>query len=103
MIGGKNRSAFNYVVSEWDIDNVPNFMVRTNDWKFLFCRTEEQNRLDALYDLKNDPHEMNNLIGDNPDRAKSLPQAEEMKERLIEWLKKTESPFIESVKRRKIH
>ena len=103
LIGGKNRSVFNYVVSEWDVDNVPNFMVRTNDWKFLFCRTEDQNRLDALYDLKNDPHEMNNLIGDNPDRAKSLPQAEEMKERLIEWLKKTESPFIESVKRRKIH
>ena len=31
------------------------------------------------------------------------PQAEEMKERLIEWLKRTESPFLEAVKGRKIH
>ena len=103
LIGGKDRSAFDYAVSEWDIDDIPNFMVRTDRWKLLFCRTENPNRLDALYDMKNDPHEMNNLIGDNPDRAKRLPQAEEMKERLIAWLKRTESPFLEAVKGRKIH
>ena len=103
LIGGKDRRKFEYAVSEWDPENIPNFMIRTRDWKFLFCRTENPARIDALYNLKNDPYEMNNLIGDNPDRAKSLPKAEEMKERLIEWLARTESPFLEAVKGRKIH
>ncbi|MDO8681942.1 MAG: sulfatase-like hydrolase/transferase [Armatimonadota bacterium] len=103
LVAGKNRSAFDYVVSDWDVDNVPNFMVRNKEWKLLFCRTGDQNRLDGLYNLKDDPYETNNLIGDNPDRAKLLPQAEEMKERLVEWLAKTESPFLDAVKQRKIH
>jgi hypothetical protein len=56
--------------------------------------------LDALYDLKDDPQEMNNLVGRNPDREKHRADAERMKSLLIEWLARVKSPHLDSVKAR---
>jgi hypothetical protein len=58
--------------------------------------------LDALFNLKNDPFETNNLIGRNPDRAKYKSVVDELKNDLLAWLKKNNSKHLESVKSRKI-
>jgi len=43
--------------------------VRTNDWKYI--RYTNLENMDELYDLKNDPHEMKNVI-DDPAHAEQL-------------------------------
>jgi len=102
LIEGRDKSSFEYAVCEFNSDAIPHYMVQTDEWKFLFSRPTGRPKLDALYHLKDDPLEMNNLIGRNPQRSKWLQQAGQMKERLIEWLEKTGSPHLAGVKDRKI-
>ncbi len=90
-----------YRVSEWDAIALPNYMVRTADWKLMIAEKPDSKATDALYDLKNDPYEMRNLLGDPADRSKYSARAGEMKDRLIAWLGRVESPALEGVKRRK--
>ena len=98
----QGKSATDYRVSEWGVRNQPSFMVRTRDWKLMMADAPQSRAVDALYDLKNDPYEMRNLLGDPADRAKSAARAEEMKERLIAWLGRVHSPALENVKARKL-
>jgi hypothetical protein len=58
--------------------------------------------VDALYDLRNDPYEMRNLLGDPADRSRSAGRAREMKDRLVEWLGRVHSPAIAGVKARTV-
>ncbi|UCD29793.1 MAG: sulfatase-like hydrolase/transferase [Planctomycetota bacterium] len=104
LINGRDKSLFEYAVTEWDFSHfgIPNFMVRDKDWKFITHRDEKSENVDALYNLRDDPYEMNNLVGRNPQRAQSLKQARKMKDMLVVWLEKTDSPFLENVKRRPI-
>ncbi len=60
-------------------------MVRTENWKYVYTPHD----MDELYDLKADPGEMKNLIGDS-DCADVL---EDMKARLIGWNDETEDMF----------
>ena len=55
-----------------------------------------------MYDLQNDPHELNNLLGNNPDWEKHRGEAERLKGMLVEWLFRINSPRLESVKARPI-
>lgn len=91
-----------YAVSEWNWRGPvqPNLMVRTREWKYFIPNTADSKVMNVLYDLKNDPLEMNNLIGKNPDKEKSRKQAEYMKSLLVEWLKKTNSPHLAEVMKR---
>ena len=98
----QGNSGADYRVAEWGVRNSPSFMVRTHDWKLMMGDTPQSPAFDALYDLKNDPYEMRNLLGDPADRAQSAARAEEMKERLIAWLSRVHSPVIDSVKQRKL-
>jgi arylsulfatase A-like enzyme len=94
----------NIVVTEWlwHGDKVPCYMVIDGHWK-LFCPyTAESNVVDVLYDLKEDPHETNNLIGKNPQRQKYAAQAEKMKTKLIAWLESIQSKHTEGVRERKM-
>jgi arylsulfatase A-like enzyme len=77
-------------------------MVRTLDWKLMIADSPESKAIDALFDLRNDPYEMRNLLGLPEDRAKYRGRAEEMKERLLTWLKRVHSPALEPVKARKL-
>ena len=97
LIEGRNYTGIDFCVSEWPSSSMPNFMVRTPEWKFMFANSPESEALDALYNLKDDPHEMNNLIGNNPNRGNFYAQAKEMKERLVTWLKSTNSPRLQGV------
>jgi arylsulfatase A-like enzyme len=107
LIEGGASAGPDYRVSEWATDparrsNVPNFMVRTPDWKLMMADSPKSHAVDALYNMKNDPYEMHNLLGPPSGRAKYAGQADEMKQRLIAWLEHVHSPFITSVKARKL-
>ena len=61
-------------------------MLRMGDLKYG-CNLTGQ---DELYDLKNDPHEMNNVI-DDPDYADDLAR---LKARLQQWMVETNDPAL---------
>jgi len=95
---GKDRIA----VSEWAKGNVPGYMVVDGRWKLMFGRTADSPALDALYDLQHDPEEVNNLIGNNPDREQYRGDAERMKGLLVAWLERVKSPSLAPVKARQV-
>ena len=75
-------------------------MVRTSDWKYFIPNTADSKVMNVLYDLKNHPFEMNNLLGKNRNAERYRKQAEFMKGLLIQWLEKTNSPHLAEVKKR---
>ena len=75
-------------------------MVRTVEWKYICSRSSTTRTVDALYNMKDDPHEMTNLIGKNPDRERYARQAEKMKARLVRWLASTNSPHVRTIRAR---
>ena len=100
LIEGKASGKGRVVVSEWNSQTVPGFMIFDGRWKFMCGQTEDAPSLDALYDLKNDPQELNNLIGRNPDREKHRADAMRLKALLVDWLTRVKSPHLETVKAR---
>lgn len=113
LIDGRDDSErFDFAVQEWPVYGGegkhfvhfgPNFMVRTEEWKFMFASTPESTALDALYNMKDDPFEMNNLLGSNPKAADYIGKdgvASQMKDRLVAWLEHVDSPHLEGVKAR---
>jgi len=91
-----------YAVSEWNWRGPvqPNLMVRTKRWKYFCPNRADSKVMNVLYDLENDPHEMNNLLGNNPKAEQYREQADKMKSHLVQWLKATDSPHLAEVKRR---
>jgi arylsulfatase A-like enzyme len=89
-----------FVVSEWNWPNqdVPNLMVRTKEWKLLISRYNKKKNVDALFDLKNDPNELNNLLYSN--KVANLKTAEELKTKLVDYLESVKYPYLEEVKQR---
>ncbi len=102
FIEGREGGTDRVVVSEWNSQTVPGFMVFDGRWKYISGQTADASSLDALYDLKNDPQEVSNLIGRNPDRVKHRAEAARMKELLVEWLTSVKSPHLEAVKARPV-
>jgi len=96
------KPSADFRVSEWPGENIPNFMVRTRDWKLMMAKNAASKSRDALYDLKNDPYELTNLLGEPSSRAKFRGKAEELKERLLTYLDRAGSPLKNSVKERKL-
>ena len=66
--------------------------IRTPEFKYCFNSVD----IDELYDLKNDPLELNNLI--NLQRYESVQK--ELQQRLLLHLKKVNDPLYEKMKRR---
>jgi arylsulfatase A-like enzyme len=97
---GKENTRDRFAVSEWASEGVPGYMVCDGRWKFLCGRSATAVSLDALYDLQNDPHELNNLIGRNPRAEQYRTEVVRMKGLLVEWLTRVQSPNLESVKAR---
>ena len=102
LIEGKDDGADRVAFSEWHAKHLPGFMVFDGRWKFMFGQTADAPSLDALYDLQNDPNEIANLIGCNPDREKYKAEAERMKNLLVAWLVRVKSPYLEGVKARPV-
>jgi arylsulfatase A-like enzyme len=93
---------YDFAVSEWTWknQNVPSLMVRTNDWKLMTTHRSGGKDVEALFDLKNDPYEVNNLLGINPERYKYEQIAEELRTKLTGYLSDVNSPLTNGVKQR---
>ena len=104
LIEGKETDHGKYVVTEWDYRGPvsPNYMIVANGWKLMIPYTKESNVINALYDLNSDPHEMNNLLGNNPEKFKYKEKAEELRGYLLEWLSKNNSKRYDGVKSREL-
>ena len=102
LIAGRGKAGADYRVAEWGTRNAPNYMVRTADWKLMMADAPESKGVDALFDLRNDPYETRNLLGDPADRARYTGRAKEMKDRLLAWLERVHSPALEGVRARKL-
>jgi hypothetical protein len=77
-------------------------MIVKDGWKMFIPYSEESKVINTLYDLKEDPHEMNNLLGNHPGKDKYNAKAEELRSDLLLWLKKNNSKHFEGVKARKL-
>lgn len=99
-IANGKKAEKDFAVSEWNWPNrdVPNLMIRTKEWKLLISKNNNQKNLDALYDLKNDPDEINNLLF--TERAKYKETAESLKVKLVNYLVKVKYSYVEEIKQR---
>lgn len=102
LIEGRESGRDRVAVSEWPAPSLPGFMVSEGRWKLMFGAKRGSRALDALYDLRTDPEELNNLIGLNPEREKYRAEAERMKSLLIAWLERTQSAKLEDVRKRPV-
>ena len=100
LIDGK-KDLVDYAVSAWGaIENGGPFMIRKGDWKlivYLQMLDKKQPSVSALYNLKTDPLEMNNLIGKNSEKAKYINIASGLKQTLKNWMVKTNTPYIREI------
>lgn len=89
-----------FAVAEWNWEKqeVPNLMIRTKEWKLLISRNDNKKNLDALFDLKNDPFELNNLLF--TDKANYIQQAENLKAKLVDYLENVKYPYFDEIKNR---
>lgn len=76
----------------------PNYMIRSGDLKLMMAEKEKNKSSDALYDIKADPLEMNNLLASSKGRA----QAEKIKVLLVKWMKKHEPHKAADLEQREI-
>jgi arylsulfatase A-like enzyme len=104
LIEGTDLSHGQFVVTEWlyNEDRQPAYMIVKDNWKLFIPYSAESKVINSLFNLKNDPHEMNNLLGNNPEKDKYNEKAEELREDLLSWLKKNKSKHYEGVKARKL-
>ncbi|MCP4310657.1 MAG: sulfatase-like hydrolase/transferase [Bacteroidetes bacterium] len=104
LVEGRDTDQGEYVVTEWNYrgDISPNYMVVKGGWKLMIPYSKSSELINALYDLTNDPYEMDNLLGKNPERELYEERAEELRRCLLDWLKKNGSKHHEGVKERKL-
>jgi arylsulfatase A-like enzyme len=104
LIEGTDTKHGEYVVTEWDYrgDVSPNYMIVKDGWKLMIPYSKSSKVINAMYDLNSDPYEMNNLLGNNPNRAQYQEKAEELRKYLLQWLKKKKSKHYEGVKEREL-
>ncbi len=102
LVEGTDSVHGKYVVTEWNYrgDVAPNYMVVKDGWKLMVPYSKESKVLNAMYNLNDDPHEMNNLLGNNPARHDYEQKVEELRGCLLEWLQKNGSKHYQGVKER---
>ncbi len=104
LIEGTDQSHGQYVVTEWlyNEDKQPAYMILKDNWKMFVPYTAESTVINVLYNLNDDPYEMNNLLGKNPERTKYETKANELRDDLLSWLKQHKSIHYEGVKNRNL-
>jgi hypothetical protein len=98
------------VFSEWDfriplidnhnifdrrIDERPCLLVRKGNYKLMMQKIASTNSFDMMFDLENDPYEMNNLLGKNGMYANNfhIHKAEYMRCLLLDWMQRMDGPI----------
>jgi arylsulfatase A-like enzyme len=104
LIENKETNHGKYVVTEWDYrgPTAPNYMIVKGGWKMMIPYTEDSKVLDALYNLNDDPLEMNNLLGKNPNKKRYAEIVTDLKNDLLLWLQKNNSKHYQGVLKRKL-
>jgi len=89
LIEGIDQEHGQYVVAEWDYrgDIESNYMILKDGWKLIIPYSKSSTVINALYNLNDDPLEMHNLLGSNPQRQDYAAQAEALRQLLLVWLK----------------
>ena len=96
----EGRDTRDFVVSEWrESRTVPTYMVRSGDWKLLISRLPDTGSVDALYNLKEDPGELNNMLFEGMPESHAQVAAD-LKSKLISWLEEVGSPSVQGVRDR---
>lgn len=87
--GGDNEDA--YVVTEWlsNLDTKPSHMVLKDGWKLMLPDPSATNVVKALYNLNEDPHELDNLLTDNKAADNYNAQVTELEACFQEWIMRT--------------
>lgn len=80
-----------YVVTEWlsDLTKKPSHMVLKDGWKLLLPDASAKNLNKVLYNLNEDPLELNNLLAENADSKKVEEKVTELKSCFDEWARRT--------------
>jgi arylsulfatase A-like enzyme len=98
----EGREKRDFAVAEWREDrNVPTYMIRSGDWKLLISKIPDADSIDAMYNLKDDPHEMDNLLFEGMPESDARIAAE-LKNKLISWLEDANSPAVQGVRDRRL-
>lgn len=102
LIEGTDKMHGQFVVTEWlyNEDKQPAYMILKDNWKMFIPYSAESTVVNVLYNLKDDPYEMNNLLGRNPDKKKYAAKANELRDDLLAWLKLHQSIHYDGVKNR---
>ena len=102
VMEGTQDPKYDFAVSEWITNNekIPSIMIRTEDWKLMTTHRKGGDNVEVLYDLKNDPDELNNLLGSNPDRFKYDERVENLRSKLLTYLDDVNYPLIEGIQQR---
>lgn len=90
LIQGIANNHPEYTFSEFGAE-VPYHVFVNNDWKYVWTRSAEQP--DMLYDLRSDPHELENLLGTNPQRSRYLDQAKAIRTQMLAWMEGIGHPY----------
>jgi len=96
LIEGKDEINGKYVVTEWlsSLQSKPSHMVIKDGWKLMIPDSSATQVMKALYNLNDDPYEMNNLLGENPDADMYEAKVAELEYCFVEWLMKSRGmPF----------
>jgi arylsulfatase A-like enzyme len=104
LIDKTDQTNGKYVVTEWlyNDDKMPGYMILKEGWKMFIPYSATSTVIDALYNLNDDPYEMNNLLGSNPDKKKYSQKVNELHSDLANWLKQHNSVNYEGVKNRNL-
>jgi hypothetical protein len=75
-------------ILERTIDDRPSYMVRKGSYKLMMQKLASSNQMDMMFNLKTDPHEMNNLLGKYAMIADDavVSKAEHLRCLLLDWM-----------------
>ena len=102
VMEGTETPKYDFAVSEWQWKNgnVPSIMIRTEYWKLMTTHRTGGKNIEALFDLRNDPFEMNNLLGTNSKRFEFRKTTEELRSKLVGYLKEVNYPLVKGIEER---
>ncbi|MEQ9303530.1 MAG: sulfatase-like hydrolase/transferase, partial [Marinoscillum sp.] len=100
LIEGTDDKHGEYVVTEWDYrgDVESNYMIVKDGWKMMIPYSVTSTVPNALFNLKEDPYETNNLLASEYRDKSHLVKAEELRMSLLEWLAKNGSSHLDGVR-----
>jgi len=82
-----------YVVTEWlsSLSSKPSHLVVKGGWKYMRPHDSSTKVTPGLYNLNDDPHELENLLADGSGSKKSAAKMAELEACYQEWMKRTSS------------